>query len=139
MQNWTPEIWQIALISFIVGFILAYLLLRFTKDSIKKQVKTESELQKVKSELDQQKQNLEKHFSESAALLKTLAQDYQKLYQHLANSSSELLPQLENKPLFDNLLTNQNVEERVTVETNTEENPPRDYSEGSSGILKAEK
>ncbi|MCW9697979.1 YhcB family protein [Avibacterium sp. 20-129] len=142
MQNWTPEMWQPALIGLVVGFVLAYLLLRFTKDSVKKQVKTETELQKVKSELDQQKQHLEKHFSESADLLKTLAQDYQKLYQHLATSSVQLLPQLEGKPLFKNQLEQKKIEETATKgesENRTEENAPRDYSEGSSGILKAEK
>ncbi|POY44833.1 MULTISPECIES: YhcB family protein [Avibacterium] len=140
MQNWTPEMWQPALIGLVVGFVLAYLLLRFTKDSVKKQVKTEAELQKVKSELDQQKQHLEKHFSESADLLKTLAQDYQKLYQHLATSSVQLLPQLENKSLFENQLEQKKPEETTTeAENSSEENAPRDYSEGSSGILKAEK
>ncbi|MFQ1050577.1 YhcB family protein [Avibacterium volantium] len=140
MQNWTPEMWQPALIGLVVGFVLAYLLLRFTKDSVKKQVKTEAELQKVKSELDQQKQHLEKHFSESADLLKTLAQDYQKLYQHLATSSVQLLPQLENKSLFENQLEQKKPEETTTeTENSSEENAPRDYSEGSSGILKAEK
>ncbi|AZI14153.1 YhcB family protein [Avibacterium paragallinarum] len=140
MQNWTPEMWQPALIGLVVGFVLAYLLLRFTKDSVKKQVKTEAELQKVKSELDQQKQHLEKHFSESADLLKTLAQDYQKLYQHLATSSVQLLPQLENKSLFENQLEQKKPEETTTEAGNSsEENAPRDYSEGSSGILKAEK
>ncbi len=104
MQNWTPEMWQSALVGLVVGLILGYLLLRLTKDSVKKQLQTETELKKAKSELDQQKQNLEKHFSESAELLKTLAQDYQKLYQHLADSSAELLPQLENKILFENQL-----------------------------------
>ena len=62
MQNWTPEMWQAALIGLIIGWVLAYVLLRLTKDSVKKQ--------------------LEKHFAESAELLKTLAQDYQKLYRH---------------------------------------------------------
>ncbi|CAM3744495.1 YhcB family protein [Avibacterium endocarditidis] len=140
MQNWTPEMWQSALVGLVVGLILGYLLLRLTKGSVKKQLQTETELKKVKSELDQQKQNLEKHFSESAELLKTLAQDYQKLYQHLANSSAELLPQLENKILFENQLEDKKAEQDKTVaENNSEENPPRDYSEGSSGILKAEK
>ncbi|WP_410686117.1 YhcB family protein [Avibacterium paragallinarum] len=140
MQNWTPEMWQSALVGLVVGLILGYLLLRLTKDSVKKQLQTETELKKVKSELDQQKQNLEKHFSESAELLKTLAQDYQKLYQHLANSSAELLPQLENKILFENQLEEKKAEQDKTVaENNSEETPPRDYSEGSSGILKAEK
>ncbi|MFQ1022483.1 YhcB family protein [Avibacterium paragallinarum] len=140
MQNWTPEMWQSALVGLVVGLILGYLLLRLTKGSVKKQLQTETELKKVKSELDQQKRNLEKHFSESAELLKTLAQDYQKLYQHLASSSAELLPQLENKILFENQLEEKKAEQDKTVaENNSEEPPPRDYSEGSSGILKAEK
>ncbi|MEE6030991.1 YhcB family protein [Avibacterium paragallinarum] len=143
MQNWTPEMWQPALIGLVVGFVLAYLLLRFTKDSVKKQVKTEAELQKVKSELDQQKQHLEKHFSESADLLKTLAQDYQKLYQHLANSSAELLPQLENKPLFENKLIEQHqTEERTANEVEPEKTGSTDTVEQETVTnqpLKAEK
>ncbi|MFU2088760.1 YhcB family protein [Avibacterium avium] len=143
MQNWTPEMWQPALIGLVVGFVLAYLLLRFTKDSVKKQVKTEAELQKVKSELDQQKQHLEKHFSESADLLKTLAQDYQKLYQHLANSSAELLPQLENKPLFENKLIEQHqTEEHTANEVEPEKTGSTDTVEQETVTnqpLKAEK
>ncbi|MFU2078478.1 YhcB family protein [Avibacterium endocarditidis] len=143
MQNWTPEMWQPALIGLVVGFVLAYLLLRFTKDSVKKQVKTEAELQKVKSELDQQKQHLEKHFSESADLLKTLAQDYQKLYQHLATSSVQLLPQLENKPLFENKLIEQHqTEEHTANEVEPEKTGSTDTVEQETVTnqpLKAEK
>lgn len=145
MQNWTLEMWQPALIGLVVGFILAYLLLRFTKDSVKKQVKTETELQKVKSELAQQKQHLEKHFSDSAELLKTLAQDYQKLYQHLASSSVQLLPQLENKPLFQSNLIEQteveNKESIVSEEKNEIVTEPTDAPENEmvTEKLKAEK
>ncbi|MCW9709454.1 DUF1043 family protein [Avibacterium sp. 21-586] len=145
MQNWTLEMWQPALIGLVVGFILAYLLLRFTKDSVKKQVKTETELQKVKSELAQQKQHLEKHFSDSAELLKTLAQDYQKLYQHLASSSVQLLPQLENKPLFQSNLIEQteveNKESIVSEEKNEIVTEPTDATENEmvTEKLKAEK
>ncbi|MFZ7142510.1 YhcB family protein [Avibacterium avium] len=143
MQNWTPAMWQPALIGLVVGFVLAYLLLRFTKDSVKKQVKTEAELQKVKSELDQQKQHLEKHFSESADLLKTLAQDYQKLYQHLATSSVQLLPQLENKPLFENKLIEQHqTEEHTANEVEPEKTGSTDTVEQETVTnqpLKAEK
>ena len=35
MQNWTPEMWQAALIGLIIGWVLAYVLLRLTKDSVK--------------------------------------------------------------------------------------------------------
>ena len=81
------------------------------------------------------KEQLEKHFAESANLLKTLAGDYQKLYQHLAQSSTNLLPELANKPIFPSL--EQKPAESAAVAT--EDHQPLDYSEGSSGILKAEK
>lgn len=149
MQNWTPDMWNAALIGLVVGVVLGYVLLRLTKDSVKKQVKTEAELQQVKTELDSQKQQLEKHFAESADLLKTMAQDYQKLYRHLAASSTQLLPELANKPLFEqNLISEEkstalseaeNSAENVENTEKTEEDAPRDYSEGSSGILKAER
>ncbi|MGC7589350.1 YhcB family protein [Bisgaard Taxon 46] len=136
MQNWTPEMWQAAGIGLLVGLIIGYFFLRFTKDSVKKQVKTETELQKVKNQLDSQKEQLEKHFAESADLLKNIAQDYQKLYKHLATSSTTLLPELTNKPLFStNLITD---ESAVKNPEETDEQP-RDYSEGSSGLLKGEK
>ena len=146
MQNWTPEMWQAALIGLIIGWVLAYVLLRLTKDSVKKQIKTEAELQQVQTELNNQKQQLEKHFAESAELLKTLAQDYQKLYRHLATSSTQFLPELTNNPLFEQNLIS--AESSENTENNTEEtkedikaekDAPRDYSEGSSGILKAER
>ncbi|MDO5055589.1 YhcB family protein [Pasteurella oralis] len=137
MQNWTPEMWQTAGIGLIIGLVIGYLFLRFTKDSVKKQVKTEAELQKVKNQLDSQKQQLEKHFAESAELLKNIAQDYQKLYKHLATSSTQLLPELTNKQLFSQELITNTTTEKVD-NTDTDE-PPRDYSEGSSGLLKNEK
>ncbi|UWZ92810.1 DUF1043 family protein [[Pasteurella] aerogenes] len=139
MQTWTPEMWQAALVGLIVGFLLGYIILRFTKGSVKQQVKTEAELKQVKVELDNQKQQLEKHFAESADLLKTLAKDYQKLYSHLATSSTALLPELATKELFSPPLISEKIDEPVENETAIKENPPRDYSEGSSGILKAEK
>ena len=132
MANWTTEMWQIAIISLIVGIILGYGLVRLTKGSVKKQAKTESELKQVKAQVESQKAELEKHFAESAELLKTLAKDYQTLYQHFAYSSTTLLPELADKPLFNQLADN-----TVSPHQNTEHvEQVRDYSEGSSGLLK---
>ncbi|MGC7559277.1 YhcB family protein [Pasteurella sp. PK-2025] len=137
MQNWTPEMWQSAGIGLIIGLIVGYLFLRFTKGSVKKQVKTETELQKVKHQLETQNAQLKKHFAESADLLKNIAQDYQKLYQHLANSSNTLLPELTQKSLFPaHLLTNTPQDQENKQSSQDEQ--PRDYSEGSSGLLKTE-
>lgn len=135
MQSWTPEMWRAALLGLVVGFAIGYFLLRFTKGSVKKQVKTETELRQLKARLENQKQQLEKHFAESANLLKTLAQDYQHLYQHFAGASVQLLPELDEKALFQA----QNVGGADETSTAVSDDQPKDYSEGSSGLLKAER
>ena len=135
MQSWTPEMWRAALLGLVVGFAIGYFLLRFTKGSVKKQVKTETELRHLKAQLENQKQQLEKHFAESANLLKTLAQDYQHLYQHFAGASVQLLPELDEKALFQA----QNVGGADETSTAVSDDQPKDYSEGSSGLLKAER
>ena len=135
MQSWTPEMWRAALLGLVVGFAIGYFLLRFTKGSVKKQVKTETELRQLKAQLENQKQQLEKHFAESANLLKTLAQDYQHLYQHFAGASVQLLPELDEKALFQA----QNVCGADETSTAVSDDQPKDYSEGSSGLLKAER
>ncbi|TCK68122.1 hypothetical protein EV692_1821 [Lonepinella koalarum] len=131
IQNWSNEMWLIAGIGLFVGFILAYLFISLTKGSVKKQTETAKELTQAKQELESQKQLLEKHFAESADLFKTLAQDYQKIYRHLAKSSEQLLPDANNKSLF--LQSFMNSEKSTAI---TPENPPKDYKEGSSGLLK---
>lgn len=135
MQSWTPEMWRAALLGLVLGFAIGYFLLRFTKGSVKKQVKTETELRQLKAQLENQKQQLEKHFAESANLLKTLAQDYQHLYQHFAGASVQLLPELDEKALFQA----QNVGGADETSTAVSDDQPKDYSEGSSGLLKAER
>ena len=135
MQSWTPEMWRAALLGLGVGFAIGDFLLRFTKGSVKKQVKTETELRQLKAQLENQKQQLEKHFAESANLLKTLAQDYQHLYQHFASASVQLLPELDEKALFQA----QNVGGADETSTAVSDDQPKDYSEGSSGLLKAER
>jgi len=55
-------------------------------ENAKSQAKSE-----LQAENDTLKQQLEQHFAESATLLTTLAEDYKKLYSHLAQSSSQLL------------------------------------------------
>ena len=127
MQLWTTEMWQAASIGLIIGMLIGYLIVRFTKGSIKHQMQTETELKNVKAQLEAQNVQLEKHFAESAELFKTLIGDYQKLYRHYAHSSDTLLGK-NPKGLFTQQL--------VTAADKPQEEPPRDYSEGSSGLFK---
>ena len=127
MQLWTTEMWQAASIGLIIGMFIGYLIVRFTKGSIKHQMQTKTELKNVKTQLEAQNVQLEKHFAESAELFKTLIGDYQKLYRHYAHSSDTLLGK-NPKGLFTQQL--------VTAADKPQEEPPRDYSEGSSGLFK---
>ena len=127
MQLWTTEMWQAASIGLIIGMLIGYLIARFTKGSIKHQMQTKTELKNVKAQLEAQNVQLEKHFAESAELFKTLIGDSQKLYRHYAHSSDTLLGK-NPKGLFTQQL--------VTAADKPQEEPPRDYSEGSSGLFK---
>ena len=127
MQLWTTEMWQAASIGLIIGMLIGYLIARFTKGSINHQMQTQTELKNVKAQLEAQNVQLEKHFAESAELFKTLIGDYQKLYRHYAHSSDTLLGK-NPKGLFTQQL--------VTAADKPQEEPPRDYSEGSSGLFK---
>ena len=127
MQLWTTEMWQAASIGLIIGMFIGYLIVRFTKGSIKHQMQTKTELKNVKAQLEAQNVQLEKHFAESAELFKTLIGDYQKLYRHYAHSSDTLLGK-NPKGLFTQQL--------ITAADKPQEEPPRDYSEGSSGLFK---
>lgn len=131
MEYWSNEVWIIIISVFILGFIIGYVVLRTTNANAKKQQQLANELKTANLKIEQQKELLEKHFQESAGLLATLADDYKKLYTHLAESSHSLLPEE----------TQQKIEffqpAQITKAPVTEDNQPKDYSEGSSGILKS--
>ncbi len=129
MEHWTSDIWGAVIVAFIVGLLLGYVVIRATKGSVQKQLKIEAELKATNAQLEAQKQQLEQHFSQSATLLATLAEDYKKLYQHLAKGSEHLLPSETQIAFFQ--------QPQLENKATTEENPPKDYSEGSSGLLKS--
>ena len=131
MENWANEIWLAIGIAFIVGLFIGYIIVRLTKGSVKHQAKTEAELKIVKTQLDTQKAQIEKHFAESAELFKTLINDYQKLYRHYATSSNNLLGEKDQKGLFTQQL--------ITATDKSQDEQPRDYSEGASGLFKEKK
>lgn len=146
-MQWSSELWTAIIISFFVGVAVGYLILLTTNANAKKQQKLEVDLNTATQKMEEQKQQLEKHFEESAHLLSMLAQDYKKLYTHLAQSSQTLLPETTAKLKFfqqpqpeeKQAIESEKNAEVVETAQSTEEkyNPPKDYSEGSSGLLKS--
>ncbi|QLB18903.1 YhcB family protein [Mannheimia granulomatis] len=130
MEQWTLDVWAAIGAAFIVGAVIGCTMVRVFHSGVKKQHDLEQQLKQTKTVVEEQKQKLEQHFEQSAQLLSTLATDYKKLYAHLAQSSEQLLPETAKIEFFQ--------QAQLSVKTEkTEEDQPRDYSEGSSGLLKS--
>lgn len=159
-MSWSNEMWTAIIIAFFVGVAVGYLILLTTNANAKKQQQLESELKNTNQQLQSQQQQLEAHFETSATLLATLAEDYKKLYSHLAQGSQTLLPETTKNLTFfqqdilasnkkDEVQENLDIAEAEIAETtsDTEDNTndanveikqqPKDYTEGSSGLLKS--
>lgn len=94
-----------------------------------------NELEKSKAELDEYRQELVGHFARSAELLDNMATDYRQLYQHMAKSSNNLLPDMpeQDNPFNYRLTGSEADNDQVPVQM------PRDYSDGASGLLRGER
>ncbi len=131
MEQWTPDVWLAIVAAFFVGIIVGSAVVRVVKGNVKQHIQLETELKAAKEKVEEQKQQLEQHFEQSAALLSTLAEDYKKLYTHLANGSEKLIPEAKQAEFFKQPQITHNDE-------NSSSDQPRDYSEGSSGLLKTQ-
>ena len=107
--------------------------MRFGNRKLRQQQALQYELEKNKAELDEYREELVSHFARSAELLDTMAHDYRQLYQHMAKSSSSLLPELsaEANPFRNRLAESEASNDQAPVQM------PRDYSEGASGLLRS--
>jgi len=128
--------WEYGLISFILGVAVGALGMRFLNPKLREQKILQTQLERNKADLEQYRQELIDYFAHSSELLDNMAQDYRKLYQHIAKNSNQLLPDL---PLKNNLshpplteVDSINSAEKIKI-------PPRDYSDGSSAFTENSK
>ncbi|NVD07426.1 DUF1043 family protein [Vibrio sp. JPW-9-11-11] len=133
--------WIYALVGMLVGLVLGVAISRLTTPSYKKQKSVQKDLESAKFELEQQKQDLTDHFAQTSEMLDSLGKEYTKLYQHMAKTSTELLP---NMPDQDNpfvkKITQQESDDNVDISHTVDIQPlneaPKDYASGSTGLLK---
>ncbi|MTH45649.1 Z-ring associated protein ZapG [Intestinirhabdus alba] len=125
--------WEYALIGLIVGIIIGAVAMRFGNRKLRQQQALQYELEKNKKELEDYRNELVSHFAHSAQLLDNMADDYRQLYQHMAKSSSSLLPEMtaETNPFRNRLAESEASNDQAPVQM------PRDYSEGASGLLRS--
>ncbi|MGF1750316.1 MULTISPECIES: Z-ring associated protein ZapG [Vibrio] len=128
--------WIYAVVGLLVGAILGIVISRLTTPQYKKQKTIQKDLESAKFALEQQRQELSDHFAQSAEMLDTLGKDYTKLYQHMAKTSAELLP---NLPEQDNPFVKKVAEHNVESPVHSDlDEQPKDYANGATGLLREE-
>ncbi|PCS23346.1 Z-ring associated protein ZapG [Candidatus Enterovibrio escicola] len=125
--------WINSLVFMIIGMVIGFLVSRLTICSNSHQKGLRKELEKSRYELEQYRQELVDHFAQSANLLDNIYRDYSRLYQHLATTTAELMP---NLPEQDNPFAKRVSKlSDISIEQKVPQEPPRDYSDKSTGIL----
>ncbi|EMI5490837.1 DUF1043 family protein [Providencia stuartii] len=125
--------WEYALIGLVIGFIIGALVVRYGNPKLRQQKTAQAELDKKSTELEEYRKELVGHFARSAELLDNMARDYRQLYQHMAQSSSELMPDM---PAQDNPFNYRLTESEADNDQAPVKMPPRDYSDGASGLFR---
>ncbi|CAH0532512.1 Inner membrane protein YhcB [Vibrio stylophorae] len=130
--------WMNALIFLAIGVLLGLLIARFNNKDLAQQKNLKKELDLSKYELEQYRQELSDHFARSAELLENISKDYNKLYQHMAKTSVDLMPNLsdQDNPFTASLRAVEALEEDHSDIADPAQ--PRDYANGASGALKDE-
>ena len=129
--------WMYAIVGLLVGTVVGVLISRLTTPEYKKQKSVRKELEVAKYTLEQQRQELLDHFAQTAQMLDTLGKDYTKLYQHMAKTSSELLPNLpeQDNPFDKKTAMSTESPEYVKDIKDKTEMQPKDYANESTGLL----
>ena len=128
--------WIYAIVGLLVGCVVGIIIARLTTPQYKNQKTLQKELDNTKFTLEQQRQELMDHFAQTAEMLDTIGKDYTKLYQHLAETSADLIPTMaEQDNPFIRTAAKHNPE---TAEKEMVDQQPKDYASGASGLLKPE-
>lgn len=127
--------WIYAVVGLIVGAISGGLLVRLMTPNYQAQQSLQKQLDNTKFEIEQRRQELADHFAQTAEILDSLGKDYTKLYQHMAKTSSSLLP---NVPAQDNPFEKLLIKTTEPENTTPLEEQPKDYALGATGLLKVQ-
>lgn len=133
--------WIYAIVGLLVGVVVGIIIARLTTPQYKSQKSLHKDLQTAKFELEQQRQELADHFSQTAEMLDALGKDYTKLYQHMAKTSVDLLPNMpeQDNPFEKTMAQHNQTDKSLVVDEEGHALPPKDYASGATGLLKDEK
>jgi uncharacterized protein len=132
--------WIYAIVGLLVGCVVGVIVSRITTPQYRNQKSLQKELDMTKYALEQQRQELMDHFAQTAEMLDTIGKDYTKLYQHLAKTSSELVPNIpeQDNPFIKTIEKGNKLEDKFSSEESETDTPPKDYASGATGLFKGE-
>jgi uncharacterized protein len=120
-------------IGLIIGFIVSMIFMNVFSKKGRKLAKVKRELEQAQEELEAQKQIMVKHFSHSAEILDNMAKEFRRLYQHIAETSGQLVNS-DDMPMIDLEANNDiSIKNELTLEKQ-----PKDYSDDPSGLFKSD-
>ena len=130
--------WTISIIFLAIGAVIGFVISQMkTKNQADNQA-LEAKLHQAQTELAQYRQDVADHFANSASLMKQMASDYSKIYQHMQQSQEMLLPDAEQQHAnFQDDIAAESLEAPLPEETpkRRESDQPNDYVLGSHGII----
>ncbi|WP_199609677.1 YhcB family protein [Flocculibacter collagenilyticus] len=133
----------IAIVTFLVGLIIGRV---WTKRQISTS-ELQQQVEQTQNELTQYKQDIASHFATTNALMSQLKHNYEEIVTHV-DQTSKMLQRSEAKgdlfPFFSKETTEQlqaSLDQLQEEKRNkhTPDSQPQDYSQGSSGLLNADK
>ncbi len=120
-----------SLLCFAIGTLVGALLtLRFSTDR-NKASELEKHLHEKQDEIKQYQQEVTEHFTETADLLKQMAESYRDVHNHLAQGAQELCPDEHTTPILQTLPEMAGSENR-TGEKKSPSSAPLDYAPRST-------
>mgnify|MGYP000206318372 CR=1 FL=1 len=141
--------WTIYILFLVIGAVIGFAIAKLMAPSDKSDSAAIAKNQQLEAELQQYKQDVEQHFSDSADLLGNMAQEYSKVYSHMAQAQQSLLPDSdltikipfveEKEPSLVKEAIEEVEIEAAANDAKAESAQPNDYVTGSHGIINPEK
>lgn len=121
-------------IGLVIGFVLGIILTNVFSSKGRKFAQVKRQLEETEEQLKVQKQTIVKYFSHSAEILDNMANDFRRLYQHMAENSGKFTSE-NDMPVMGLDANNKDatIKKQFTIKKQ-----PKDYSDDPSGLLKTD-
>ncbi len=120
-------------IGLVIGFVLGIILTNVFSAKGRKFAQVKRQLEETQEQLKIQKQTISKYFSHSAEILDNMANDFRRLYQHMAENSGKFTSENDMPVMALDSSNDTSIKKTFTLKKQ-----PKDYSDDPSGLFKTD-